>query len=210
MKTTAKYYFPIQIRNDAQEYEEPFRKDIYTLYLNNEVPVCFVPDINRGSRPWPLLHRRDSGEPTPYVARIISIETSPYAVTPDHLRAGQEEVIVVEWPSEKAAVTPPEQSHTVIFYVTPQEYAIYIQEFEAIRTVIYDIDKGLEELPENAWYRSYHHNFGIPYTQIQERTFVQLLLDRIIPSPRFAEYDLRVLGRQQVNGRIQPLLQFTD
>lgn len=206
MKPSPRYHFPLTITSVEREEGSQTYGGIYELRLNYEVRLAFVPDVRRGPGPWPPPCDDPGPEPSICGARISRIETSPYAITPDPTRAGHEELVMIEVPDRSGA---PQPRPTAIFYVTTAAFATYLQEFEALWGAIYVKDLGEPQRgPDDILYVPEAYMRGMPYPVLAQWAVVQLLLQRIIPSPYLTDYDLKLLGRQRVGGVVQPLPQF--
>lgn len=164
--TSSKKDFVINLWHYIWEYEEPcpdFYRGIYAVILNRFISVVFVPEVNRESISWPPIADPTifDGADSVLNARLQTLATESYSVTPNRILAGQEEKI----PPPSFA---PDSDGCVIFYVTPEEFKIYRQEITMLNQKIGRAGEG------------------VCASELQDFKFVQLLLNRVITSPNFA------------------------
>lgn len=178
MKPTPKYDFPIRVRQEGWEHDrddQPCYDGIFLVTLNFTVDLRFVPDFARGHGPWPPLVVPPEAPLTPRLARVLLAESTDYAITPDRERAGEEEQLIRTVQDQFSGVL--ETYPSTIFYVTPAQFAAFQQEL-----------LPLTDLSHNLY-------AGQPVSTLQDRAFVQFILEHVIRSARFQPYHRRMLGR---------------
>lgn len=162
---SSKKDFVINLWHYVWEYEEPhsdFYRNIYAVILNRFISVVFVPEVDRNVVSWlPIADPKIiDGANSVLEARLQTLATETYCVTPSRLLAGQEE----KMPPPSFA---PDSGEGVIFYVTPEEFEIYSREITMLDEKI-----GRE-------------SGGHYASELQNFKFVQLLLNRVITSKNF-------------------------
>ena len=172
MKPIPRYDFPINIRPYACEVDkqvQPFYEGIIEVTLNFHIAVVFVPEIDktvsclRQQVPDNIDNVNSERE-----ARLITIATEFYSVTPNLLLAGQEEVIPSSYPG-----TP----DGLLFYVSPQEFNVFSQELTGLSQRIGRVYNSCK------------------ISDIKEYQLAKFILFRVITSRHFRSFDLQILGR---------------
>jgi hypothetical protein len=131
--SSANYHVRVRARSwDESGEQAALYDDMYTFELNQVVSVSFVPDP-AVPRPWSMegLPVDVADLTTAEQARLLELLTAPYSVTPDQARAGTEEQSAwpFDWPD---ASEPPRPT---IFYVTPEEFARYAADLDALSEI---------------------------------------------------------------------------
>ncbi len=133
MKPVPTENFNVKIINEIDEkWELPetaqYFEGIFTAALNYSVFIEFVPEINRTVVGWPPKFNVEKVdcETSDLEARIISLYTGSYVVTPNEALAGQEELIPT--PRTLCGSYANDQRDIIVFYVTSQEFITFSQE----------------------------------------------------------------------------------
>ncbi|CAL9416364.1 hypothetical protein SUDANB95_01754 [Actinosynnema sp. ALI-1.44] len=167
MKVSPRADFPVSVRPWAWEAPEAtahLYDGVYLVTLNNVVSLAFVPD---SGPPWD-----DTGLPhdfdditTPRQARVVAALSGGYAVAPHPELAGTAE------PYEPAGA-----GAGVVFYVTPEEFARYQDDLEALSATLGSV-------------RSTETVSGLRDHEVVR------FLDRVVASGLLAPEDSRLLGQ---------------
>jgi hypothetical protein len=173
MKPLARYDFPVNIRFHTHEVNkevQPFYEGIIEVTLNFHIAIVFVPEIDRLASGWPpKLPDNIDNINSEMEARIITIATESYSVTPNRILAGKEEVVES---SESGC------QDGVLFYVTPDEFNDFINELNLLSVEIGRVYNSRK------------------ISEIQDNKFAQFILNRVIKSGYFRSFDLKILGRE--------------
>jgi hypothetical protein len=117
MKSGPKADYPVKVFRELLEQEPPTEQlyeGIFTAVLNYVVRIAFVPDVRAVAPPWDdhLLPANFDDITSPEQARLATALFSPYVVTPNEDRAGEDERF--EWGHDNEYGP----SSGVVFYVT--------------------------------------------------------------------------------------------
>lgn len=127
MKPSAKYDFPVSVREQVWE-EETDTASLYTgifdVHLNFSIDIMFVPDVGKAIDKTLLASLPDDFDEisTSLEARLSVFTYSKYAVTPNSLLTDTEEIIQPENSSDKC----------VVFYISNEQFQIFQQELSEI------------------------------------------------------------------------------
>ena len=130
MKVGPKVDIAVQVK--LQEWEEdedvaPFYRGIYEVTLNFFTDVMFIPSFPRTLDSWPpTLPKNVDDVHSVYEARLFTVALSENTVTPNAFLAGQQELI----PLSPSLNGEPRMGR--IFYVTPEQFALFSQELAQI------------------------------------------------------------------------------
>ena len=181
MKYSLDYDFTVQVRGQEGEEDQQFARfyqGIYSVTLNTFVDVMFVPSFCREVKGWSLHLPFNVNEVhSAQEARLFTAALSDLIVTPDDYRAGEEELI-------PPPPSPPPYTHIapemgVIFYVTPQQFALFSQELAEIEQETFSLYPT------------------VPVSKIAHFACIKFITEKIMTSPYFSEENLRILGRQK-------------
>lgn len=155
-----------------------FYEGIYSVTLNQFVTIMFVPKVNRDKQCWPPNVPDCIDYPVSQnEAYLWTIGLSDYVVTPNPDLVDQEEVIDI--PSFLGENHKANKSHRkgVIFYTSSEQFKIFSEELCDINTEIHSVhDKVI--LSEKSKF-----------------SFVDFIIHKVIPSPRFSKKDLESLRK---------------
>jgi hypothetical protein len=188
MKPVPTENFNVKIINEIDEkWELPetaqYFEGIFTAALNYSVFIEFVPEINRTVVGWPPKFNVETVdcETSDLEARIISLYTGSYVVTPNEALAGQEELI----PTPRILCGPyaNDQRDIVVFYVTPQEFNTFSQnKDELIDTPYFPGER------DEIWNIS----------NIKKYAIGQFICERFLKSKYLGAYNAYILGQTNV------------
>jgi len=193
--------FAVRVRKQEQDEDSSvsrFYRGIYSvahLRCNFLVHIMFIPSFSRRGQRWSLDIPDDIDEVhSVQEARLFTAALSEITVTPDNSRAGEEQLIALAPPLSPVADMAAKQG--VIFYVTPEQFALFTQE--------------LAELAEQTF--SVYGFFSVG--KLEHLESIKFITNQIITSNYFSDKNLTIIGRQreinngfrasyahQVNGR---------
>lgn len=165
--------FPISVRKQIWE-EDPnsavFYQNIFDVRLNFSVSIMFIPTLcQKLQSGWiPVLPDNVDDISTELEARLVTAALSQYVVTPDRKLAGTEIALKNNMLQGK--------NTSVFFYVTPEEFEIFILELSNLADKFPFVHDSCE------------------VSIISNLEFVKLIRSRIIPSKYFAQEDSYILG----------------
>ena len=173
--------FTVQVREQVREQEPDFAQfyqGIYSMALNTFVDVMFIPYFLREVKGWSIkipnnidiVHSKQK-------ARLFTAALADYIVMPDPSRAGQEELIP-QLPSPRPYFDTPLDTG-VIFYVTPQQFALFSQELAQI------------EQQASGLYDS------VRVSKLAHFECIKFINKIVMTSEHFSQESLRMLGRHK-------------
>lgn len=172
MKVSPRADYPVRVVPEPEEMAEPLAplyQGIYRLVLNHVVDVVFVPDLSRLAPPWD-----PAGLPAPVEnpeqARLETVLSARYAVTPNQPRAGTHERFTQ--PSTEGG-----GQTGVVFYTGAAEFDRFAEE--------------LSRLCEIAFGRS----DGPAVTQLRAFEVIGFLEQRVVASGQLGPWDAMMLGQ---------------
>lgn len=116
----------------------PFYKDIFHVLTTHLLPITFIPHFERTAENWPPILPDDVDiVDSCHQARLFTAALAEYAITPDEALAGQTEIFCISLPKAESEMAIFRKDHEIevtgrLFYVTPEQFARFIQEFEEI------------------------------------------------------------------------------
>lgn len=173
--------FAVRVRKQEEDEERSvsrFYRGIYSVSLNFLVHIMFIPPFSHRGKRWALDIPDDIDEVhSVQEARLFTAALSEITVTPDNSRAGQEQLIALAAPLSPVADMATRQG--VIFYVTPEQFALFTQE--------------LAELAEQTF--SIYGFF--PVSKLEHLESIKFITNKIIRSHYFSEKNLKIIGQQK-------------
>lgn len=135
MKPSLSSNFTVSVRHQIWE-ESPkfaeFYRGIYSVTLNFLVNVMFVPEVEINMNNWPpTLPENVDNVACEFEARLFTLAISDYTVTPNSLLSGQQEILIAP-DAEEVKNSDSASNAKVIFYVSPEEFEIFIKELSAL------------------------------------------------------------------------------
>ena len=171
--SSANYNVRVRARAWDETAEQAALYDgIYTVDLNEVVSISFVPDA---ARPWSVddLPADIADFTTAAQVRVLELLSAPYSVTPDHGRAGTQEQL--DWPFDWP--DPGEPPRPTIFYVSPDEFARYAADLDALSRIAGSVHSVVRRI------------------DVADHDVVRFIESRILESPLLTPASAGALGR---------------
>ncbi|MBW4601613.1 MAG: hypothetical protein KME29_19080 [Calothrix sp. FI2-JRJ7] len=180
MKPSLSSDFTVSVRH--QSWEEPpevaeFYQGIYSVTLNFLVNVMFVPEFEINVNNSLIFPENIDNVSSEAEARLFTLCFSDYTITPNSLKKGQQEIITLASAAENSKDTNLISDVRVIFYVSPEEFALF--------------SKELSPLAEQT---SGVHDY-VKISEIENLKFAKYILSSVISSSCFQEKDKKILAR---------------
>lgn len=180
--------FAVRVRKQEEDEDRSvsrFYRGIYSVALNFLVHIMFIPPFSRPRKSWPLDIPDDIDEvDSVQEARLFTAALSEITVTSDRSRAGEVQLIALAPALSPVADMATRQG--VIFYVTPEQFALFTQE--------------LAELAEQTF--SIYGFF--PVSKLEHLESIKFITNKIITSNDFAQKNRKIIGQQrEINNGFQ-------